>query len=322
MWRKRCTRVLLGSESPRGSLRRTISRLSLIALLSSCAVCKREAPAGPQFSSGPSSIAKPTYRFVIHPLYNPARLIQLYQPAIDYLNRRLTNARLVLEASRDYHKFEEKYRARKGDFLLPNPWQALQAMKVGYRVIAMAGEPSDFKGLFVVRRDSPVKVPADLKGKAVSYPASTALAACLMPQLYLHDRGIDVNVDITNNYVGSQESSILNAYAGHTAVAATWPPPWRAFQKDHPQEASQLKVLWETESLVNNAIMARDDLPATLVEEVRTLLLRLDGDSEGKAVLSGIETARILPANDADYEVVRRWVARFEHEVHPVETQR
>ena len=27
-------------------------------------------------------------------------------------------------------------------------------MKVGYRVIAMAGEPQDFKGIFVVRRDS------------------------------------------------------------------------------------------------------------------------------------------------------------------------
>jgi phosphonate transport system substrate-binding protein len=298
------------------------ARLSLIVLLSTCAVCKRENPAGPQFSSGPSSTAKPTYRLVVHPLYNPARLIQVYQPAIDYLNRRLTNGQLVLEASRDYHKFEEKYRARKGDFLLPNPWQALQAMTVGYHVIAMAGEPADFKGIFVARRDSPVKVPADLKGKAVSYPAPTALAACLMPQLYLHDRGIDVNVDITNNYVGSQESSILNAYTGHTAVAATWPPPWRAFQKDHPQEASQLKVLWETESLVNNAIMARDDLPTTLVDEVRTLLLGLDGSQEGKAVLSGMETARILPASDASYEVVRRYVARFEREVRPVEDQR
>ena len=69
--------------------------------------------------------------------------------------------------------------------------------------------------------------------------------------------------DIENRYVGSQESSIMNAYLGQTAAGATWPPPWRAFQKEHPREAAELKVIWETESLVNNSVMVRDDVPAT-----------------------------------------------------------
>lgn len=51
-------------------------------------------------------------------------------------------------------------------------------------MIAMAGDPKDFKGIFLVRIDSGIKVPADLKGKAVSYPSPTALAACIMPQYF------------------------------------------------------------------------------------------------------------------------------------------
>jgi hypothetical protein len=87
------------------------------------------------------------------------------------------------QSSRDYGNFEEKFRARKPAFLLPNPWQTLEARKVGYSVFAMAGEPRDFKGIFLVRRDSGIRNPADLKGRAVSYPSRTALAACIMPLL-------------------------------------------------------------------------------------------------------------------------------------------
>lgn len=294
--------------------------VSLITLALAVAGCDRSPTnSGPSYEEGPPKQQPPSYVFAVHPLHNPAKLIQAYQPLLDAINANLAGARLVLEASRDYANFEEKYRARKPDFLLPNPWQTLQAMKAGYRVIAMAGEPEDFKGIFVVRTDSDIRRLADLKGKAVSYPAPTALAACIMPQYFLHRHGIDVNRDIDNRYVGSQESSIMNVYLGKTAAAVTWPPPWRAFRKEHPEEAARLRVIWETEPLVNNSVMVRTDVPPAVRERVRTVLLKLHETPEGRTILAGMETARFLPAVDGDYEVVKRYVARFEREVRPVE---
>lgn len=301
---------------------RSVMTMVLLAYLCGMLVaCSRETEVtGPRLGTKPQTgRGVPVYHLAIHPLHNPAKLIKAYQPLVDYLNARLQGAQLVLEASRDYANFEEKYRGRKPDLLLPNPWQTLQAMKEGYRVIAMAGEPADFKGIFVVRRDSGLKKPADLKGKTVSYPSPTALAACIMPQDFLHQQGIDVNRDVTNQYVGSQESAIMNAYLKLSAAGATWPPPWRAFRKEYPREAAELTVIWETESLVNNSIMVRNDLPVAVAEQVRELLLRLDGTTAGRAILAGMETARFRPATDRDYDVVRRYVARFEREVRPVE---
>lgn len=300
--------------------RRIVTLCMLALLFGSFLGCDRKPEVqGPRMGTRPQAAGVPVYHFAVHPLHNPGKLTQSYQPLVDYLNGRLQGARLVLEASRDYANFEEKYQARKPDFLLPNPWQTLQAMQAGYRVIAMAGEPRDFKGIFVVRRDHGPARPADLKGKSVSYPSPTALAACIMPQYFLHQHGLNVNTDLENRYVGSQESSIMNVYMGRTAAGATWPPPWRAFQKEHPREAAELKVLWETESLVNNSVMVRNDIPAQVAEQVRTLLLGLEGTTEGKSILAGMETARFLPAADKDYDVVRRYVSRFESEVRPVE---
>jgi phosphonate transport system substrate-binding protein len=261
------------------------------------------------------------YRFAVHPLHNPGKLMQVYQPLIDYLNSHIKGAGFSLEASRDYASFEKKYLDKKPEILLANPWQTLQAMKTGYHVLAMAGEPRDFKGIFIVRRDGGIHTPNDLKGKAVSYPAPTALAACIMPQYFLHRSGINVSTDIENRYVGSQESSIMNVYLRQTAAGATWPPPWRTFQKDHPREALALKIIWETESLINNSVMIRADIPVDMREQIQKLLTGLQETEHGKTILAGMETARFIPASDKDYDIVRSYIDRFEREVRKIDSK-
>lgn len=277
-----------------------------------------EQPAGPVYQEA-SETARPVYRLAVHPLHNPRKLTEAYQPLIDHLNENIQEVHFELEASRDYQAYEAKFRDRKPQLILPNPWQTLEAMKVGYKVIAMAGDARDFKGIFIVRRDSGIETPADLKGKVVSYPSHTALAACIMPQRYLHDNGIDIHKDIENRYVGSQESSIMNALLGEVAAGATWPPPWRLFMRDRPEDAAQLKVIWETPPLMNNSVMVRDDIPDHVVARVSKLITSLHETGKGKLILKGMETARFHHADDESYKPVRDFVDDFEKDVRLVE---
>ena len=295
--------------------------MALLLLLLPAACGRQRAEPEPRYASAPSGDAPPVYSLVPHPLYNPQKLSQVFQPLVDQVNGRLAGPRVELEGSRDYQAFEKKMRSRAPAFLMPNPWQTIEAMKVGYHVIAMWGDAEDFRGIILVRRDSGIKTPDALRGKVVSYPSPTALAAAIMPQYFLHGRGLDVRKDIRNLYVGSQESSIMNVVLGQSAAGATWPPPWRLFQKEHPTEAAQLEVAWETPSLVNNSVMARDDVPESVSRVVRQALLDLERTTEGQAVLAGMETARFHPADDATYDVVRQYVARFERDVRPVEAR-
>ena len=304
--------------------RRWDTRASLIALLlvgGALVACSPEsAQTTLQYGDKPKQGQAPVYRLAVHPLHNPEKLSTAYQPLVDHLNSHLQGVKIELESSRDYQAFEIKFRQRGPDFLLPNPWQTLQAIKVGYHVIAMAGDASDFKGIFVVRKDGGISQPADLLGKSVSYPSYTALAAAIMPQAYLHAHGINVRRDIKNVYVGSQESSIMNVYLKQTAAGATWPPPWRLFQQDHPQEAAQLQIAWETPSLINYSVMVRDDVPAALAQQISVLLLALPHTAQGPAILGGMQTTRFHAANDASYQVVSDYIARFERDVRPVES--
>ncbi|MCK9397781.1 MAG: phosphate/phosphite/phosphonate ABC transporter substrate-binding protein [Methylobacter sp.] len=272
----------------------------------------------PSFS--PQSEAKLTkYVIGIHPLHNPKRLFEVYGPIVDFLNSNIPEADFILEASRNYEEFDRKLYSGHFDFAMPNPYQTVNSLKHGYRVFGKMADDDDFRGIILVRRDSGINTVADLKGKAVSYPAPTALAATMMPQYYLHTHGIDINHDIENRYVGSQESSILNVLRGHVAAGATWPAPWKIFCKEKPQLADQLEVKWETEPLQNNGWVVRKDMPAGLTDKVAKLLFTLDQHQQGREMLARIPVTRFEPANDASYGPVQKFIATFIKTVRPLE---
>jgi phosphonate transport system substrate-binding protein len=299
-----------------------MKKVLLIVIVYFLAACEQQSIDDDlQYSTSPNDNTTINYRLAIHPLHNPQKLFEAYQPLVDYLNSELPYINIELEASRDYPAFEKKFRARQPELLLPNPWQTLQALDRGYHVIGMAGDADDFKGIFIVRKDTDIKEPAQLRGQRVSYPAPTALAAAIMPQYFLYTHGIDINQDIENIYVGSQESSIMNVYLGNVTVGATWPPPWRLFKKDNPEQAKQLEVIWQTPSLINNSVMVRDDIPDEISKKIQRLLVNLGDSVQGRAILTGMETARITSANDEDYDVVRTYIKHFEEKVRPVENQ-
>jgi len=275
--------------------------------------CGQEAPQAPlQYASKPEAVdGKAHYSFLVHPLYNPQLLHQKFAPLMEYLDRQMPGVVFDLQTANDYADFEGKLKNQKADFALPNPYHATLSRDWGYHVIAKMGDDSVFKGIFIVRTDSPVKEPSDLKGKVVAYPAPTALAAALMPQLYLQKHGIDVQSDITNVYVGTHNSSIMNAYLKQSAASATWPVAWKAFVQSNPTEAAQLRVIWETPTLIQNAIIARNLVSDSVGAEVARLLTTLQQSDEGRRLLAGIDTGSFVSANDRDFEVVRQFMKEY-----------
>ncbi|MBU0622317.1 MAG: phosphate/phosphite/phosphonate ABC transporter substrate-binding protein [Gammaproteobacteria bacterium] len=295
----------------------------LSVLLIGLLACTRDDAAdeaGPRFAAK-SPEGRGEYVFAIHPLHNPTRLFEVYGPLIDHLNRNIPDVTFRLEASRNYEEFDKKLYARRFDFALPNPYQTLNSLKHGYHVIAKMGDDRKFTGIILVRRDSGIRKVSDLKGKKVSYPARTALAATMMPQYYLHTHGLDVNRDIENLYVGSQESSIMNVYLGNVAAAATWSLPWEAFQKEQPDKARELELKWETAPLINNGVVVRDDVPDELARQVAKLLDTLHTSAEGRAILARMPLSRFELANDARYRVIKDFLFKFDKDVHPLDKQ-
>ncbi|WP_040727717.1 phosphate/phosphite/phosphonate ABC transporter substrate-binding protein [Thiomicrorhabdus sp. Kp2] len=260
----------------------------------------------------------PEYHFAVHPLHNPTRLFEVFHPLIEYLNNNIPEATFEVEASRNYASFDDKLKNRSVPFALPNPYQTLIAMEHGYNVIAKMGDDENFKGIILVRKDSGITKPRDLKGKTVSYPAPTALAATILPQYYLQTHGLDINQDIENKYVGSQESSIMNVFSGTVAAGATWPPPWNALSAENPELKKQLKVVWQTQSLPNNSVVVRDDIPKNIAIKVQKLMADLHKHPEGQEILQRMYLSQFEKADNTTYQTVQNFIKNFEQKVRPL----
>lgn len=273
----------------------------------------------PQYGAPPPEHTRQhEVRFGIHPLHNPLRLFERYGPIVDYLNQHITDAHFVLEASRDYQEFESKLQSRSLDLALPNPYQTLIALRHNYKVFGKMGDDSIFRGLLLVRKDSGIENITQLRGNIISFPSATALAACMQPQHEMQRLGLPFG-SYEASYVGSQESSIMNVLLGNSKAGGTWPTPWLAFQKEHPEQAGQLKVLLETPPLINNALVARDDFPAELLNQVSRLLFSLHEHAEGRKILAALPLEYFEAAEDEDYKLVDDFLADFNRNVRPIE---
>jgi phosphonate transport system substrate-binding protein len=255
----------------------------------------------------------------VHPLHNPKRLHEIFGPVTDFLTAQIKGASFKVEASRNYAAYDEKLYASLFHFALPNPYQTVNSIKHGYRVFGKMSDDHNFRGIILTRKDSGIRTVTDLKGKAVSFPAPTALAATLMPQYYMHTHGIDVMNDIEIRYVGSQESSIMNVYLGDVAAGATWPPPWRALSKERPELAKALEVKWQTVSLPNNGLVVRDDIPDQIVDQVADLLFSLHTHEQGKKWLSRMELSKFEKADNETYAPVKKFLENFNKTVRPID---
>lgn len=270
------------------TMKRCRLSMMLLVFVSALLGCKQQQEPlyEPKYSFQSPHQQQTIYSFAVHPLHAPNRLFDIYQPLVRYLNAQLAPTTLRLEASSDYAAFENKLIERKLHLALPNPYQTIESFRHGYSVFAKMGDDQNFRGIILVRKDSGLEHPRDLRGKSISYPAPTALAAAIMPQWFLHQQGIDVMRELDNRYVGTQESAIMSVVLGESVAGVTWPPPWRAFAKQHPALAEQIDVKWETPSLLNNALVARNDVPADLVERIAKLLETLHETEEGKKFYS------------------------------------
>lgn len=283
--------------------------LSVLAIF--FAACDKEKPYKPQ---GVAS-EKKAYIVGIHPYLNSQKTYITYRPILDYLEANMPGVRFELQTSSDYADYEKKLYSKNFDFALPNPYQTLNSIQYGYRVIAKMKPDSVFRGIIVAKKTSNVKSVNDLKGHNVSFPAKTALAAAMMPLYFLQQNGLDVKKDITIKFVGSQYSSIMNAYAEDTIAAATWPPPWEQWKKEHPDMAAEMRIIWETKPLINNGFAAKESIPEETAKRVAKLLTALDQTESGRKILQNAGFDGFEYANNQRYDIVKDFLIEYDKKV-------
>ncbi|MBL8473267.1 MAG: phosphate/phosphite/phosphonate ABC transporter substrate-binding protein [Rhodocyclaceae bacterium] len=238
------------------------------------------------------------YSFAIVPQQAASELAESWVPLLAWLSAK-SGVKLRFATAPAIPDFEQRLAQGGYDFAYMNPYHyTVFSQKSGYRALAKE-QDRRIKGILVARKDSPVNSLKDLQGATLVFPSPAAFAASILPRGELHSQGIR----FTAKYVSSHDSVYLNVAKGLYPAGGGIP---RTLEMTDEVVRRDLKVLWTTKGYTPHAIAAHARVPAEVVEKVKSALLAMHADAEGRKLLAGIGfTGGVMAAADADWNDVR-----------------
>jgi phosphonate transport system substrate-binding protein len=173
------------------------------------------------------------------------------------------------------------------------------------------GRPVYFSDV-VVRRDSPFRCFADLRGCTWSYNEPTSHSGYGLTRYWL------VRLGQTRGFFGRvveagwHERSLRLVASGEVDASAVDSQVLAVALRDHPELAARLRVLEVLGPSTIQPVVASRRLSAALRSELRGVLLGLADDAEGRARLAHGFVARFAAVGDGDYDDIRAMFAAAE----------
>ena len=241
----------------------------------------------------------PPLQMGVLPYLSSDRLFEYFLPMKDYLEAQL-GRRIVLSTAPNFKTYVQ--RAARGDYDIYQtaPHFALLAEEEqGYRRVSRLTRELD--GDVIVRRDSPVQRPQDLRGRIVITPDALAITSLLGEQL-LKDHGLNPERDYQLLRSNSHNNAILTVYRGGADAAFSAVEVFEKLSFDVKQE---LRLLTKTRAVPHMMIMAHSRLAEENYVRLKQALLKFTANGAGRTFFETTGYGDMGPITDADMERLR-----------------
>ncbi len=157
------------------------------------------------------------------------------------------------------------------------------------------------RGEIVVRRDSPFRKLADLKGKCFLFGDVNSTMSYILPQRMLERAGIPLTELGSYKSVEGHKNVALAVLAGVCDAGAMQNEVFREY------EPRGLRALAELPLVADHVFVTNARIPSALVARLRALFMQLNELPEGKAIMRGIhpKMTALVTAKDSDYNKLR-----------------
>jgi len=256
------------------------------------------------FGGGLASGAEKLYEFGVFP-YLPVRHIhELYRPMASDFEAKL-GRQVQLSSRASYEKFGDELRRGIYDIAFVQPFDYVDAHdKHGY--LPLARSPGDLEALIVVRDDGPLKDLKDLRGKTVANPPADA-AVSHLTSMALWEAGIEPNTGVRRDYGKNHFTCLQSVLIGAADACGVAEPAFRRVE-EQIHGTARLRVLHKVSGVPRPLFIVHTRVPRKERETLLTTIVGWSNTEEGRKILDRGQFGTFVPAKDADYEVLRRYI--------------
>ncbi|MDJ0784269.1 MAG: phosphate/phosphite/phosphonate ABC transporter substrate-binding protein [Desulfosarcinaceae bacterium] len=164
------------------------------------------------------------------------------------------------------------------------------------------GGKAYYRSMIVTRRDSDIKSMADLRGSAFAFTDPKSTSGYLFPMMGLTIHNLSRNDLGQVQFLKRHANSLLAVVNGHVPAGAVSSTAFDKVEVDR----NQLRILWRSAPIYRGPWVARRDLPAQIVQELRAALLAISQSPQAAEIFANLGTKGFVKGEDQDYDTIRQ----------------
>ena len=265
-----------------------------------------------------AAIAAEPVKIGVAAMISPKETVRYYKQLIDYVGSKLGGP-VEMVQKENYDEMDSML--ERGDvqvaFLCSGPYVKDRA-KFGAELLVAPqsyGQPF-YHAYIIVHKDSTIKDMAQLKGKKFAFTDPKSNTGKLVPS-YMVAKEFNVTPEKFFGeviYTRSHDKSV-EAVAKKLADGASIDSLIYDYAvKKNPAYTSQTKIIRKSPPYGIPPLVVGKSMAPALKDKLRTILLNMHNDSQGKAILDGIMVDKFIIPKDADYNTVREmdaWMSKM-----------
>ena len=269
--------------------------------------------AGQRKSISEKALQRPPLRIGVASMITPLDSVRYYQDIVDYIGKKLDlPAQMVYRM--DYADMDRLLKKGAVDvaFICSGPYVEDHA-RFGVELLAapVVNNKLTYNSYIIVNKNSHLKSFADLKGKTFAFTDPKSNSGWLYVAYKLSLMHYTPATFFKRNiYSYSHNKSIEMVAKKQVDGASVDSLVYSYMLKKHSSYAALTKVIEKSSPFGAPPVVINGDVDKNLRKRIKDILLYMDKDPKGKAILEAMNIGRFTTVNDGYYDSIRRMERR------------
>ncbi len=152
-------------------------------------------------------------------------------------------------------------------------------------------------------RDSRIENVEQMRYRIMAFVDRATATGYAFPVAYMRDHGInDINIYFKDYFfTGSHDAAIFAVLNKEADIGAAKSSVYNMLARKDDRIRKNLKIIVESDEFPSNVLVLRKDLLQGISERLRSVLVNMDKNSDGKEALRRFDAMKFIEARESDY---------------------
>lgn len=241
-------------------------------------------------------------------MISPLENFSYYNKIFNYISAQ-TGRKILFKQRKTYQEVNDLLRFQELDFAFICSGAYIEArrdFKAEILAVPQIKGKVNYFAYIIVRKDSGIENVAELKDRSFAFTDPLSNTGCLYPQYLVKKMDHSADMFFSNIVYTHAHDYSIQAVENKMADGASVDSLIFDYIKEtHPERTAKLKIIKTSQPFGMPPVVIHPKIEPQLKREIRTALLNMSEEPEGREILSHLAIDRFVVCDDKEYDSIR-----------------